>query len=133
MLRVSKSRSYSVPVVLHTLNIIEVLSESDFALKANEISDRAGVSHSTTYRILRTLVQRGYVSQDLDGRFRRFRDLDKPRIVPIIRVDQLNALHGAQEPETNVSADQLIEMLLALLQGLRNGGLALLSVDNWMK
>jgi Fe2+ or Zn2+ uptake regulation protein len=132
MLRVSKSRSYSVPVVLHTLNIIEVLSESDFALKANEISDRAGVSHSTTYRILRTLVQRGYVSQDLDGRF-RFRDLDKPRIVPIIRVDQLNALHGAQEPETNVSADQLIEMLLALLQGLRNRGPALLSVDNWMK
>jgi predicted transcriptional regulator len=132
MLRVSRSRSYSVPVVLHTLDILEVLSQSDSALKATEISDRAGVSYSTTYRILRTLVQRKYVSQDLDGRF-RFGALGKARIVPIKSGDRSNTPRGSQEDGGNVSADQLIEMLLALLQGLKHGSPALFSTDNLMK
>ena len=132
MLRLSKSRSYSVPVVLRTLDILELLSESDSPLKTNEISDRARVPRSTTYRILRTLAQRGYVSQDFDGRF-RFRDLGNVRIVPIRREDPSNSSQGAGKPEVNVSADQLIEMLLTLLQGLRRGNPVLFSTDQWMR
>jgi hypothetical protein len=98
MLRLSKARSYSIPVVVRTLDILELLSRSDSPLKTNEISDRARVSRSTTYRILKTLVQRGYVSQDLDGRF-SFSDPDNARITPIRRKDQSNATHGAQKRE----------------------------------
>ena len=119
MLRLTKSQSYSVPVVERTLDILEVLHGSDCPLKTNEISSIAKVSRSTTYRILRTLVQRGYIFQNLDGEF-SVKQLDFQRIVPIRREDHSNdSMHT--EPESNVLTDQLIEILHGLLQGLRSG------------
>jgi hypothetical protein len=119
MLRLTKSGSYSVPVVERALDILEVLHGSDFPLKTNEISSMAKVSRSTTYRILRTLVQRGYVFQNLDGEF-SVKELDFQRIAPIRREDQSNdSMHT--EPESDLSPDQLIEMLYGLLQGFRCG------------
>lgn len=118
MLRLSKSRSYSVPVVERTLDILEVLYESHCPLKMKEISSRARVSHSTTYRILRTLVQREYVFHSLDGEF-SVKYLDSKKIVPIGREDQSSALMRTA-PESNLSTDQLIDILLRLLQDLRS-------------
>jgi hypothetical protein len=119
MLRVSKSRSYSVPVVVRTLDILEVLHGSDCPLKTNEISSLARVSRSTTYRILRTLVQRGYVFQSLDGEF-SVKHSDCKRIVPMGRED-LPSASMCTERESNLSTDQLIEILLGFLQALRSG------------
>jgi hypothetical protein len=116
MLRLTKSRSYSVPVVERTLDILEVLYGSDCPLKTNEISSIAKVSRSTTYRILRTLVQRGYVFQNLDGEF-SIKHLDSKRIVPT-RDHSNGSMHTG--PESNLSIDQLIEILHGLLQGLRS-------------
>ena len=119
LLRLSKSRSYSVPVVERTLDILEVLHGSDCPLKTNEISSIAKVSRSTTYRILRTLVKRGYVLQNLDGEFSVKRS-DFERIVPTRRKDRsVDSMHT--EPESNLSTDELIEILQGLLQGLRSG------------
>jgi hypothetical protein len=117
MLRLTKSRSYSVPVVERTLDILEVLYGSDRPLKTNQISSIAKVSRSTTYRILRTLVQRGYVFQNLDGEF-SVKHLDSKRIVPIRDHSNDSMFTG---PESNLSIDQLIEILHGLLQGLRAG------------
>src|SRR5580700_6372372 len=69
MLKLSRNRFYSVPVVMRTLDILEYLYKCESPLKTNEISDSLRVPRTTTYRILRTLVHRGYVFQDLDGRF----------------------------------------------------------------
>jgi hypothetical protein len=127
MLRLSKSQSYSVPVVERTLDILEVLYGSHCPLKTNEISSKAEVSRSTTYRILRTLVQRGYVLQNLDGEF-SVKHLDSNKIVLIGREDQSRALMRT-EPESNLSTDQLIEILLMLLQNLRSGSPGPSAVD----
>jgi DNA-binding Lrp family transcriptional regulator len=59
MLRLSQTRFYVVPAVLRTLDILELLYASKSPLKTNEIAEKAGISLSSTYRILRTLVQRG--------------------------------------------------------------------------
>jgi len=40
MLRVTKSRFYVVPVLMRTLDILELLCESDIPLKSNEVSTR---------------------------------------------------------------------------------------------
>jgi predicted transcriptional regulator len=69
MLKVSRNRFYSVPVVMRTLDVLEYLHRCESQVKTNEISDNLRVPRTTTYRILRTLVHRGYVIQDLDGRF----------------------------------------------------------------
>lgn len=119
ILRLTKSRYYSVPVVERTLDILEVLHGSDCPLKTNEISSLAKVSRSTTYRILRTLVQRGYVFQNLDGEF-SVKQPNFQRIVPIRQEDQPNDSMPT-EPESDLSTDQLVDMLLGLLECLRSG------------
>jgi DNA-binding IclR family transcriptional regulator len=68
MLMVTKSRFYLVPVLMRALDILELLSRST-PLKMGEISLAVDVSPTTTYRILQTLVHRGYLAQDLEGKF----------------------------------------------------------------
>lgn len=69
MVKAAKSRFYLVPVLMHTLDILELLSTTNDRLKLNEISDLTGVPLTTTYRILQTLVHRGYLSHDLEGKY----------------------------------------------------------------
>ena len=54
---------------MHTLDILELLLKSDYPLKTRYISNTTGVSQRTTYRILQTLADRGYLAQDLEGKF----------------------------------------------------------------
>lgn len=70
MQKVTKKQSYVVPVLMRALDILELLHGSDIAIKPDEISNATGVSRTTTYRILRTFVRRGYVAQDPGGKFR---------------------------------------------------------------
>ena len=69
MLKVTKKHLYVVPVLLSTLDILEFLSRIEAPLKMNEISSATGVSLTTTYRILQTLVHRGYLEQNIGGRY----------------------------------------------------------------
>jgi biotin operon repressor len=69
MEKVVKSRFYIVPVLLHALDILEFVSRSHVPLRMDEIASETGVSRTTTYRILQTLVDRGYVFHDLNGKY----------------------------------------------------------------
>lgn len=69
MLRVSKGRVYSVPVLMHALDILDYLSESHIPVTLTQISNANRISMSSTFRIPSTLVHRRYVSQDGGGRF----------------------------------------------------------------
>ena len=69
MLKVTRNRLYVVPVLMSSLDILEFLSRTEVPLKMNEISDATGVPLTTTYRILQTLVHRGYLAHDAEGRY----------------------------------------------------------------
>ena len=58
-----------VPVLMSTLDILEFLAGTEVPLKMNEISDATGVPLSTTYRILQTLVYRGFLAHDDEGKY----------------------------------------------------------------
>lgn len=113
MLKITKSRFYLVPVLMRTLDILEALSNSDGPLKMNEISQKTGISKATTYRILRTLVYRGYVSQDIEGRFSMLRmEWTTPQ-------SRATIAESASLGETGLTGDQIIEVLHNVLQTLR--------------
>lgn len=122
MLKLTKSRFYLVPVLMRTLDILELLSRSDTPLKMNEISREAGVSQTTTYRILRTLVHRGYLAQDLEGRFNLLIRQEMNSASPI-HAKMGNSEQGWPH-NTDLSGDQVIEIVHTVLQTLRqsNGG-----------
>jgi IclR helix-turn-helix domain len=69
MKKVTRRQPYSVPVLMHALDILEILRGSNIPLKPDEISNATGVSRTTTYRVLHTFVCRGYVTQDSAGKF----------------------------------------------------------------
>jgi IclR helix-turn-helix domain len=91
MQKVTKTRIYTVPVLTHALDILEYLRERNIPLRLNEISDATGVSLTTTYRILQTLVRREYVTHDPEGRFRiqipLAKSIDSPQLESGLGVD----------------------------------------------
>jgi hypothetical protein len=110
MLKDTKSRRYLIPVLIHLLDILELLQRTDAPLKMYEISDATGVSLTTTYRILRTLVYRGYLAQDREG---KFRILDRPELT--------SPSQPASGPssETGPSGEQAAEIFHGVLQTLK--------------
>lgn len=63
-------KSGSVQSVDRAMAILEILGASDHGLKLTEIARNAGLSPSTTHRLLTTLEKRRYVQFDgLDGRW----------------------------------------------------------------
>lgn len=69
MSRISKP-SYLIPVLSKSLDVLELLEQQKQPLTLEQIYQRTGISKTTVFRILRTLVHRGYVSRPEDGRYR---------------------------------------------------------------
>lgn len=60
-------RSYLVPVLVKTFEIVRLLESSDRPLKVSEISKQLKYPMSTVYRILRTLSAYGYLPHGSAG------------------------------------------------------------------
>lgn len=120
MLRFAKSQTYTVPVVLRTLDIVELLYKDGPPLKAKEIADITKIPHSTTYRILRTLLERGYVVQNVEGQF-DIRHSSEMKIAPFAGDKSMISFLESFNTGNDSSGDQIVETLLAFLHALRRG------------
>jgi IclR family acetate operon transcriptional repressor len=60
-----KSR-YWVPMVGHAFHALEAIGDADKELSLQEISERAGITKSSTYRILFTLEALGYIGKNAE-------------------------------------------------------------------
>ncbi len=63
-------RMYLIPILSKTLDVLELLEDQKKPLTLEQIHQRTGISKTTVFRILRTLVHRGYISRPEDGRYR---------------------------------------------------------------
>ena len=71
-----QKRQYLIPVLTKALDILELLQNEPQPLVLEEIHKRTKISKTTVYRILKTLVHRGYVGQDGE---RQYRHVARPR------------------------------------------------------
>jgi len=69
MSRISKP-TYVIPVLSKSLDVLELLEQQKQPLSLEQIYQATGISKTTVFRILRTLVHRGYVARPEDGRYR---------------------------------------------------------------
>ena len=69
-MRKSSKAVYLIPVLSKSLDVLELLELEKKPLALEEIYQRTHISKTTVFRILRTLVHRGYVSRPEDGRYR---------------------------------------------------------------
>jgi len=66
-----KRPNYHVPMVDHTIRVLEAFPNGDIELSLKETSSRAGVGRTSTLRVLFTLAKLGYIYRNpLTGRYR---------------------------------------------------------------
>lgn len=62
---------YLVPVLTKALDILELLQAAKQPMPLDEIYRRTRISKTTVYRVLKTFIHRGYLTQDPDGCYRQ--------------------------------------------------------------
>ena len=63
-------RLYLIPVLSKALDILELVQSMSGPMTLEAIHKRTRVSKTTVYRVLKTFVHRGYLSQSQDGTYR---------------------------------------------------------------
>jgi ribose transport system substrate-binding protein len=64
-------RLYLIPVLSKALDILELLQTENQPMSLETIHRQTKISKTTVYRVLKTFVHRGYLSQSPDGLYRR--------------------------------------------------------------
>jgi ribose transport system substrate-binding protein len=108
-------RLYLIPVLTKSLDILELLQNENRPMVLEAIHKRTKISKTTVYRILKTLVHRGYVGQTADRQY-----------LHIARPKKLRFGFGGQSSEMPFS-----EAVTASLRAAANAvGVDLLVLDN---
>jgi ribose transport system substrate-binding protein len=68
--RKTTKRLYFIPVLSKALDILELLQAENQAMTLESIHRQTRISKTTVYRVLKTFVHRGYLSQSPDGLYR---------------------------------------------------------------
>ncbi len=69
--RKTTKRLYLIPVLSKALDILELLQAENQPMTLESIHRQTRISKTTVYRVLKTFVHRGYLSQSPDGRYRQ--------------------------------------------------------------
>jgi ribose transport system substrate-binding protein len=62
-------RLYLIPILSKALDVIELLEESHGPVSLEDVYQKTRISKTSVYRILKTLVHRGYVAQTQNGQY----------------------------------------------------------------
>ncbi len=108
-------RLYLIPVLTKALDILELLQNENQPMVLETIHKRTKISKTTVYRILKTLVHRGYVGQTADRHYRH-----------IARPTKLRFGFGGQSAEMPFSE----AVTASLRQAAAAVGVDLLVLDN---
>jgi len=63
-------RLYLIPILSKALDVIELLEQDQAAQSLEDVYQKTNISKTSIYRILKTLVHRGYVAQTQNGLYR---------------------------------------------------------------
>ncbi len=70
MARGKIKRLYLIPILSKALDVMEMLEEQNTAMTLEDVYQRTQISKTSVYRILKTLVHRGYVAHGESGEYR---------------------------------------------------------------
>ena len=90
----AKAQVESVKSVVKVLDILEHLGSSKGAISVSELARETGVNVSTAFRLLQTLINRGYVEQERSNRGYQFGPRFFQMEQPICRAATLHRSRG---------------------------------------
>jgi len=63
-------RLYLIPILSKALDVIELFEQESASLTLEDVYQKTNISKTSVYRILKTLVHRGYLAQTPNGQYR---------------------------------------------------------------
>jgi ribose transport system substrate-binding protein len=63
-------RLYLIPILSKSLDVLELLEQNHTSVSLEDVYQKTQISKTSVYRILKTLVHRGYVAQGQNGMYR---------------------------------------------------------------
>ncbi len=114
-MRTSNKRLYLIPVLSKALDILELLEAEKQSMTLEAIHRKTRISKTTVYRVLKTFVHRGYLSQLPDGSYRQ-----------VSRPKKMRFGFGGQSEDMPFS----VEVTKSLLEAAAAAGIDLLVLDN---
>ena len=70
MTKAKIKRLYLIPILSKALDVIELLEQHHAPLTLEDVYQKTHISKTSVYRILKTLVHRGYLAQSQNGQYR---------------------------------------------------------------
>ncbi len=70
MAKTKIKRLYLIPILSKALDVIELLEKASGPINLEDVYQQTRISRTSVYRILKTLVHRGYVAQNQSGEYR---------------------------------------------------------------
>lgn len=70
MAKTKIKRLYLIPILSKALDVLELLEQTHTSMTLEDVYQRTHISKTSVYRILKTLVHRGYVAQTQNGQYR---------------------------------------------------------------
>ncbi len=114
-MRTSNKRLYLIPVLSKALDVLELLEAENQSLTLEAIHRKTRISKTTVYRVLKTYVHRGYLSQLPDGSYRQ-----------VSRPKKMRFGFGGQSADMPFSVD----VTKSLREAASAAGIDLLVLDN---
>jgi ribose transport system substrate-binding protein len=108
-------RLYLIPILSKALDVLELLEQNHAPVTLEDVYQKTKISKTSVYRILKTLVHRGYVAQAQNGQYRL---VSRPR--------RLRFGFAAQSAEMPFS----VAVAHSVTQAAAAAGVELLTLDN---
>lgn len=70
MAKAKIKRLYLIPILSKALDVLELLEQTNGPIALEDVYQQTNISKTSVYRILKTLVHRGYVAQGQSGQYR---------------------------------------------------------------
>ena len=94
-------RLYLIPILSKALDVLEMLEEQNASMTLEDVYQRTQISKTSVYRILKTLVHRGYVAHGESGEYRL---VSRPKRLRFGLAVQSADLPFSQQVATSVTA-----------------------------
>lgn len=115
MAKTKIKRLYLIPILSKALDVLELLEHKNAPVTLEDVFQQTHISKTSVYRILKTLVHRGYVAQSQNGQYRL---VSRPR-----RLRFGLAVQSGEMPFSTAMAQSVAEAAAA-------AGVEILQLDN---
>jgi len=105
-------RLYLIPILSKALDVLELFEQDNAPLTLEDVYQRTNISKTSVYRILKTLVHRGYLAQTPNGQYRLVSRPRRLRFGFAVQSAEMPYSEAVAQSVTTAAAASGVELLM---------------------